>query len=216
MLTLALLVWCMFRLRSKKWIVHIEGNIGVGKSTLVKSLSQDINILEEPVQLWQNLEEINFLKLYCEDRNTWAVPFQVLALVSNWRMQNQAKDSRITVQERSTYSVMKLFSKHQLEKGVISYQQFIILKNIHKWLTESNEKNRVFIYLKLDPEKAFARVLRRGREEEIGYNIEYLQELHKTLEEWMSTERCPVFTIDANQSPERVTAAVMDILEQLV
>ena len=42
----------------KKIFISIEGNIGVGKSTLLKIIKnkmKDIEVIQEPIDQWQNI-----------------------------------------------------------------------------------------------------------------------------------------------------------------
>jgi len=58
---------------TKPLFISIEGNIGSGKSTILKIIREnfpELNILDEPLTEWQNVGEkknINLLGLYYQD-----------------------------------------------------------------------------------------------------------------------------------------------------
>jgi deoxyadenosine/deoxycytidine kinase len=58
--------------RNKPFTVIIEGNIGSGKTTLLNYFSKyrDVEVLQEPVERWRNVEGHNLLVTfewkYCE------------------------------------------------------------------------------------------------------------------------------------------------------
>ena len=57
------------KLASKK-VFSIEGNIGAGKSTILRLISasfNDVEFIEEPVKEWQNLGGENLLDAFYKD-----------------------------------------------------------------------------------------------------------------------------------------------------
>ena len=75
------------------YIFTIEGNIGSGKSTLVKKLKntfhniENIKIifLDEPVSVWENIKDKdgkNIIEKYYENQKKYAFSFQMMAYIS--------------------------------------------------------------------------------------------------------------------------------------
>ena len=68
--------------------ISIEGNIGSGKSTILKIIREsfpELAILDEPLTEWQNVGEnkdINLLGLYYQDPKRWGFTFQIYAFMS--------------------------------------------------------------------------------------------------------------------------------------
>ena len=72
-------------------IFSVEGNIGSGKSTLVKCLSKclpkslrnhEIIFLQEPVDVWNTIKDENgvtILEKFYADQNKYAFSFQMMA-----------------------------------------------------------------------------------------------------------------------------------------
>ena len=61
------------KLKSKR-IYSIEGNIGAGKTTILKLIGKtfdDVEFVEEPVSQWQNLGGMNLLEKFYEDPARW-------------------------------------------------------------------------------------------------------------------------------------------------
>ena len=57
------------KLKNKK-IYSVEGNIGAGKTTILKIIGQkldDVEFVEEPVSIWQNLGVDNLLEKFYEN-----------------------------------------------------------------------------------------------------------------------------------------------------
>ena len=68
--------------------ISIEGNIGSGKSTILKIIRErftSLQILDEPLAEWQNIGEkknINLLEMYYKDSKRWGFTFQIFAFMS--------------------------------------------------------------------------------------------------------------------------------------
>ena len=67
------------KIKSKK-IYALEGNIGAGKTTILKLLGKhfkDVELVEEPVKEWQNLGGMNLLDSFYSDPQRWGFLFYV-------------------------------------------------------------------------------------------------------------------------------------------
>ena len=75
------------------YIFTIEGNIGSGKSTLVKKLKQQLHnidsikviFLDEPVSVWENIKDKsgkNIIEKYYENQKKYAFSFQMMAYIT--------------------------------------------------------------------------------------------------------------------------------------
>lgn len=68
--------------------ISIEGNIGSGKSTILKIIREcfpQLVILDEPLAEWQKVGEsgnINLLGLYYDQPERWGFTFQIYAFMS--------------------------------------------------------------------------------------------------------------------------------------
>lgn len=97
----------------KQFTIILEGNIGAGKSSLLKLFERNKNIkiltFREPLEKWTNINGINLLDLMYKDASTWAFPFQNYAILT--MMQNHVKktDEQIKIMERSVFSAMYCF-----------------------------------------------------------------------------------------------------------
>lgn len=68
--------------------ISIEGNIGSGKSTILKVIREnfpELMILDEPLTEWENVgdnKNINLLELYYKDSKRYGFTFQIFAFMS--------------------------------------------------------------------------------------------------------------------------------------
>lgn len=69
---------------NSSFFISIEGNIGSGKSTFLKKISDlfTIPLLFEPCDLWQNINGHNLLNEFYRDTKRWAYSFQLYAFLT--------------------------------------------------------------------------------------------------------------------------------------
>jgi deoxyadenosine/deoxycytidine kinase len=171
----------------------VEGNIGAGKSTFLKLLSEKLEIeaIFEPTNKWQNKnDEENLLHLFYKDTPRWAYTFQSFAFISRvnemLKHQKEAPNKKIHVLERSVYCDRYCFAKNCFESGLMTNLEWQIYKEWFSWLAETHAPQPSgFIYLKTTPQTCLNRMKKRSRNEEVGISINYLEKLHNRHEEWL-------------------------------
>ncbi|XP_044151923.1 deoxycytidine kinase 2-like [Bufo gargarizans] len=223
-----------FQKRSKK--ISIEGNIAAGKSTFVRILEKandEWEVVPEPIAKWCNVqtsenehEELstsqksggNLLQMLYDKPTRWAYTFQTYACLSRVRAQLKPVSAKLReaehpVQffERSVYSDRYVFASSLFEDGSITETEWAIYQDWHTWLLnqfESEIELDGIVYLRATPEKCMGRLHSRGREEEQGIELEYLESLHYKHEKWLynrtlqldfeSLRHTPVLVLDVN------------------
>nr|XP_046243386.1 deoxyguanosine kinase, mitochondrial isoform X2 [Scatophagus argus]XP_046243387.1 deoxyguanosine kinase, mitochondrial isoform X2 [Scatophagus argus]XP_046243388.1 deoxyguanosine kinase, mitochondrial isoform X2 [Scatophagus argus] len=216
--------------------VSIEGNIAVGKSTfarLLQSACPDWEVVAEPVSKWQNIESgttkgtsvspqttvSNLLQMMYQDPQRWSYTFQTYSCMSRLRTQLQpppahllsSEGTPVLVYERSVYSDRYIFALNMFELGCINTTEWAVYQDWHSLLVEQfghQVELEGIIYLKAPPTKCMERLQRRGRAEEKGVKLDYLDKLHVQHEKWLvekSTEihfeklkQVPVLQLDAS------------------
>ncbi|XP_071339066.1 deoxyguanosine kinase, mitochondrial isoform X2 [Trachinotus anak] len=216
--------------------VSVEGNIAVGKSTfarLLQSACPDWEVMAEPVSKWQNIESgtskgtdaspqttvSNLLQMMYQDPQRWSYTFQTYSCMSRLRTQLQPPPARllssegtpVQVYERSVYSDRYIFALNMFELGCINSTEWAVYQDWHSLLVEQfghQVELEGIIYLTAPPEKCMERLERRGRAEEKGVKLDYLNKLHVQHEKWLvekSTEihfeklkQIPVLHLDAS------------------
>ncbi|CAG08471.1 unnamed protein product, partial [Tetraodon nigroviridis] len=215
--------------------VSIEGNIAVGKSTfgrLLQSACPDWEVMTEPVSMWQNIGTgsskdphgppqtvSNLLQMMYQDPQRWSYTFQTYACMSRVKTQLQpppahllaSEGSPVQVYERSVYSDRYIFALNMFELGCIGPTEWAIYQDWHSLLVEEfghRLELEGIIYLRAPPETCLQRLRQRGRAEEEGVKLDYLETLHLQHERWLlekSTEvhfdklrQVPVLQLDAS------------------
>jgi len=188
--------------------ISIEGNIGVGKSTVLDYIDQIIldrgesvfvdeghlSTIREPVEMWTRPvtdDGKSKLELLYEDPKNQTANFQRGVLEDLPRAIQQGYDctlgSSSIVTERSVGSSLRVFSAVHLDpkygnitsKDFIELLDYFYLGDAHKYMPDA------VVYLRSTPELCYQRIKKRSRLGEATISLEYLQDLHKAHEEWI-------------------------------
>jgi len=191
-------------------IFSIEGNIGSGKSTLVKVLSEKLHhidnkpviYVQEPVSEWDNIKDHNgktILEKFYADQSKYAFSFQMMAYISRLALLKRVikkNPNAILITERSVFTDKEVFAKMLYDEGKIeevNYQIYL------KWFDEFIEDIPItgLIYMNTTPEKSKERVDIRARPGE-NIPLEYLKQCHEYHTRWINNFKKPVSLFDGN------------------
>ncbi|XP_018572038.1 deoxynucleoside kinase-like isoform X2 [Anoplophora glabripennis] len=195
--------------------VSIEGNIGAGKSTLIKYFSSmpGIETFAEPIEWWRNLQGHNLLELMYSDIHEWLKVFQSYVQFTRLRVQTtKPKSSSTTVQmfERSVQNNRFCFLEQAYQSGYLHGADYAVMDQWYRWMRANVDISLdLIVYLRSSPEVVFERVKARARPEEAGLSLQYLKELHESHERWLMTndERfntIPVLVLDADKTLDEI------------
>ncbi|XP_042344258.1 deoxyguanosine kinase, mitochondrial isoform X2 [Plectropomus leopardus] len=233
--------------------VSIEGNIAVGKSTFARLLQSACpywEVVAEPVSKWQNIQGgtskktdaspqktvSNLLQMMYQDPQRWSYTFQTYSCMSRLRTQLQPPPARllssqgtpVQVYERSIYSDRYIFALNMFELGCINSTEWAVYQDWHSLLVEQfghQVELEGIIYLRAPPEKCMERLEHRGRAEEKGVKLDYLEKLHIQHEKWLvekTTEihfeklkKTPVLQLDASVEFQRDPEVQEEFITQM-
>ncbi|XP_034830346.1 deoxynucleoside kinase-like [Maniola hyperantus] len=193
--------------------VSIEGNIGSGKSTCIKYFDKYPNVEKhaEPIAEWRNVSGHNLLGLLYSDMNEWSFAFQHYVHLSRLKIQTSPPCSpNITVKmfERSVQNSRHCFVENAKKQDFLKDPEYQVLLQwfdyTEKYLDISLD---LIVYLRTTPKTVWERMMKRGRAEESEVPLEYLEQVHESYENWLSSPDigCEVLTIDADRSLHCVT-----------
>jgi len=186
----------------KKWYI-IEGNIGSGKSTILKllQLAQNVEVIQEPVDMWLNIKDNdnkNLLQHFYSDMNRYSYMFQTMVFKTRLQSLEKAQVEPFRFSERSIWTDRFVFGKMCLEDNKMNSIESSCYKFWFEWLEEKfKPKPDGIIYIKCSPEKCLERIGNRGRDEENKIPIEYLDKLNLYHDEWFNNwKETPLLIID--------------------
>ena len=172
----------------KNKYIAIEGNIGVGKTTLAKFLAKHFNgslLLEE-------FAENKFLKLFYKTKD-YAFHSEMQFLLDRSLQMNTFFDQDHPI----------VFSDFHIEKSLVfskmnlSKSNYSIVENIHQSLFNNFPNPDMLIFLDSGIEHISKNIKARNRDFEKDLGIEYLENLIQNYNFWLDKLKVPVIKIDA-------------------
>jgi deoxyadenosine/deoxycytidine kinase len=208
-------------------IISIDGNIGSGKSTILKNIknkysgAKTIIMVDEPVHIWETIVDENgknVLTNFYENQNEYSFTFQIIALSSRIALIKKACSENhgcIIVTERNLQTDRYVFAQMLFDSGKISTINFNVYKHMYDTFVNDYKSEKV-IHVNTSPEVCYKRVGERQRSGEENIPLSYLQECgdyHDKLISMYSDKR--VLTIEGNNNmndvPEYFNSVYMEI-----
>ncbi len=162
--------------------ICIEGNIGVGKTTLAIALAKQL----KGFYLAERFEENTLLPLFYHNPKTFAFPTEYSflidrqkQLVSYFTAKNKTK---ITVADFH-FDKSICFAKANLIK-----KDFLFYKKHFKAMRETVPPPDLIVYLNTTPDLLVKNIQKRGRAIEKSLKYEYLEKLERSLDHYYLTK----------------------------
>ncbi len=163
--------------------IAVAGNIGAGKTTLVKKLAAHYN--------WKaHLEAVDhnpYLEDFYGDMGKWAFPLQIYFLNSRFNQVLEIRKSEDTIiQDRTIYEDAYIFAKNLKESHYLSERDYSTYLSLFESMSQMIAPPDLMIYLRASIPTLIRQITRRGREYESSISIKYLEDLNRNYESWIS------------------------------
>jgi deoxyguanosine kinase len=192
----------------------LEGNIGVGKSTilqLVEIQCSHISVIQEPKDNWATQTTgQSLLGNFYQDPHRWAYTLETLAMI--YRVKDHLREQKNTdlnrIMERSIYSGHYFFAMNDYASGYLSSLEWeIYLKWFDFLATKKCNPPLGFIYLHASPDICFKRIKKRNRAGEENVSFDYLIKINNWHENFFIKKEglpeflqsIPVLSLDCNE-----------------
>lgn len=208
----------------------VEGTIGAGKSTFLK-LAQNhmpsLHVCQEPLHAWEHAEhDQSLLALFYQDPYRWGYTLETVTMLSRVRdhLRQQTIAHEYALMERSIYSGYYCFAKNGYLQGSLSSLEWEMYS---AWFTTLVQRSGMvpqgFIYLKVSPQVAFERMIKRNRSAENSMSRAYLEQLDERHTEFLLQKKdllpelakVPVLVLDCDKDFEEDETHLRQLLEAL-
>ena len=176
-----------------KKFVAVAGNIGVGKSTLVQLLCDQLNW--EP--FYEPLAENPYLPDFYKNMDRWAFHSQIFFLTHRLRIHRQIIDNPDSViQDRCVYEDAEIFAQNLFNQGQIRDRDFKTYWELYQVLSQFLPPPDLVVYLRASVPALQERIHHRGRAYESKISEQYLSQLNDLYDNWVANfNLCPVLTV---------------------
>lgn len=199
----------------KPIFISVEGNIGAGKTTLIKNMekklaSDEIVFLKEPVDIWETIRDPvdheSILVKFYRDPHKYAFSFQVMAYASRLSIIRKTiadnPKCKVIICERSLDADRNIFAKMLYKDGMIDSIHFQIYNHFFNEYSEDYALSGI-IYIDADPDVCKSRIEMRARDGESNIKTDYLKKCRDFHEKWLIHgqdlhEDCDVLRIHTN------------------
>lgn len=180
-----------------KKYVAVAGNIGAGKSSLTRILSDYFKW----ESFFERVDDNPYLADFYEDMHRWSFNLQVFFLSSRFEHQRQIEEApHSVVQDRSIYEDAEIFARNLHEMGLMAARDYENYQDLFKVMTSYLKPPDLLVYLKAGVPTLVNHIQSRGREFESTIRIEYLQRLNKHYEDWVNRyDLGPKLIIDVDE-----------------
>lgn len=181
----------------EKVFVSIAGNIGSGKSSLTKLISDEL----EWKPYYEKVNDNPYLKDFYSDMNRWSFNLQIYFLSHRFKTHKEiTKKKSSVIQDRSIYEDVEIFAKNLYTMGKMKKRDYDNYRQLFKEMTHFLQPPDLMIYLRSSLDKLSKQIKLRGREFERNIDLSYLNKLNQSYEEWIAKYNLGKCLIIENES----------------
>ncbi|MCT4642380.1 MAG: deoxynucleoside kinase [Bacteriovoracaceae bacterium] len=166
---------------NNKMFVVVAGNIGGGKTTLTKKLSQKLGW--KPY--YESVQDNPYLADFYDDMSRWSFPLQVYFLTHRFNTHKMIESSNgSSIQDRSIYEDANIFARALFEQGDLDKRDYENYRSLYESMIKYLSPPTLMIFLKRSVPKLQERIKMRGRDYEQTIPVDYLTKLNHYYDEW--------------------------------
>lgn len=180
-----------------KKYVAVAGNIGSGKSSLTRLLSDYFKW----EAFFERVDDNPYLSDFYDDMRRWSFNLQVFFLSNRFNHQREIESLPYSVvQDRSIYEDAEIFARNLHEMGLMSERDYENYTDLYSIMTSYLQAPDLLVYLRASVPTLVRHIQARGRKFESTIRIEYLEKLHRHYEDWIGRyELGPKLIIEADE-----------------
>lgn len=164
--------------------IAVSGNIGVGKTSLVRHLTEHYGL----TPIYEPFGDNPYLDDFYADMSKWAFHSQLFFLARKFRLHQDLQAAPGTyVLDRTIYEDAEIFATSLARSRRISKRDFGTYLELYEAMKRSLTPPDLMIYLRCSVRATRARIRKRGRPSELAIPASYLRRLDALYESWIGS-----------------------------
>ncbi len=164
--------------------IAFEGNIGVGKSTLVNKIAEDFNAKV----VLERFADNPFLPKFYEDQNRYAFSLEMSFLAE--RYQQLTEDlGQFDLFKEFIASDYHIFKSLIFAKVTLSEDEYRLYKTLFDIIYKETPKPDLYVYLYQLTDQRLSNIKKRGREYEQEITTDYLEKINKGYLDFIKSQK---------------------------
>lgn len=161
--------------------VVVAGNIGSGKTTLTKKLSERLGWKPH----FESVQDNPYLADFYSDMSRWSFPLQVYFLNHRFNTHRMIETlPASSIQDRSIYEDANIFARSLYDQGKLDKRDYENYRQLYDSMIQFLNPPTLMIFLRRSVPKLLERIKQRGRDYEQSIPVEYLTSLNEYYDEW--------------------------------
>jgi deoxyadenosine/deoxycytidine kinase len=163
--------------------MSFAGNLGVGKTTMVKFLTERYGF----TPVYEPFQDNPYLDDFYKDMKSWAFHSQLYFLTHKFRLHMglHARTSTI-IQDRSIYEDAEIFATNLYRSRYIKKRDYETYMELYNVMQEALQPPDLMIYLRSSVRTIRKRIKQRGRKSEQQIPARYLRRLNQQYDDWIA------------------------------
>lgn len=175
--------------------IGIAGNIGAGKTTLTRLLSQHYGWIPK----YESVTYNPYLEDYYSDIKRWSYNLETYFLAQRFRdLVEISSSDQVIIQDRTLMEGVNIFVTNNLRMGNLSQRDYDTYMQLYDLMMGMVSQPDLLIYLRSSIEGIVRKIQKRGRDYEQSLSVEYLGNLNELYEDWIASYKGKVLVFDAD------------------
>lgn len=177
--------------------IGVAGNIGCGKTTLTKMLVEHYKWTPK----YESVTYNPYLEDYYKDIQRWSYNLETYFLAQRFKDLIEISSSNETIiQDRTLFEGVYIFVANNLAMGNLSKRDYDTYMDIFNLMMSMVKPIDLLIYIRSSVPHLVEQIQKRGREYEQSISLDYLSNLNKRYEDWISNYKGQLLVIDGDNN----------------
>ncbi|MEK6151906.1 2-amino-4-hydroxy-6-hydroxymethyldihydropteridine diphosphokinase [Flavobacteriaceae bacterium 3-367] len=154
--------------------IAIEGNIGAGKTTLARKISEDFNAK----LVLERFADNPFLPKFYEDQSRYAFPLEMSFLADRYQ-QFSDDTSQFDLFRQFMVSDYDIYKSLIFAKITLQEEEFALYRKVFNFMYREVKKPKIYVYLYQHTERLLENIKKRGRDYEQKIPPDYLEKINR-------------------------------------